>query len=133
MAFIDWNSNLSVGVEMFDEQHKKLISIINKLYDAMKEKKGKEVLEEVFNELVEYTKTHFKSEEDMMMKFNYPYYAEHLKEHNDLTKTAMDLIEKYKKGDLFVTIETLNFLKEWLSHHILETDKKYGPFFKGKI
>lgn len=132
MSYIDWNENLSVGLTSFDEQHKKLVSIVNRLYDAMKEGKGREVLGEVFSELIEYTKFHFKSEEEVMLKYDFPGYREHLEEHNKLTKEVMELKEKYDKGNIFITTEILAFLKDWLAHHILETDKKYGPFLKEK-
>ncbi len=132
MAYIDWNENLSVGLNSFDEQHKKLVSIVNRLYDAMKEGKGRDVLGEVFSELIEYTKFHFKSEEEVMLKYDFPGYKEHLDEHNKLTKEVMELKEKYDKGNIFITVEVLSFLKEWLSHHILEVDKKYGPFLREK-
>ncbi|MFQ3675972.1 MAG: bacteriohemerythrin [Endomicrobiia bacterium] len=132
MSYIDWNENLSVGLTSFDEQHKKLVSIVNRLYDAMKEGKGRDVLGEVFSELIEYTKFHFKSEEEVMLKYDFPGYKEHLDEHNKLTKDVMELKEKYDKGNIFITTEILAFLKDWLAHHILETDKKYGPFLKEK-
>ncbi len=132
MPYIDWNDDLSVLVKSFDEQHKKLISLINKLYDAMKERKGREILGEILNELIEYTKFHFKSEEDLMLKYNYPAYNEHLEEHSKLTKEVLLFKEKYEKRDIFISSEVLLFLKDWLTHHILETDKKYGVFFKEK-
>ncbi len=132
MPYIDFSESLSVNVTSFDEQHKKLVSLVNKLYDAMKEGKGKEILSEVFNELIEYTKFHFKSEEEMMLKYDYNGYKEHLDEHNKLTKEVLELKDKYEKGNIFITTELLAFLKEWLSHHILEMDKKYGPFFNEK-
>ncbi|MGC8765664.1 MAG: bacteriohemerythrin [Brevinematia bacterium] len=132
MEFINWDESLSVGLNYFDEQHKKLIRIINKLYDSMKERKSREILSEIFNELIDYTKTHFKSEEEMMIKYNYPHYIAHYNEHKKLTEEVLKLQEKYNKGELFISVEVMNFLKDWLSHHILETDKKYGPFLKEK-
>ncbi|MCX7820979.1 MAG: bacteriohemerythrin [Brevinematales bacterium] len=132
MAYIDWSSELSVGVNLFDEQHKKLVGIINKLYDAMKEGKGRNVLGEIFNELIEYTKFHFKAEEEVFLKYDYPGYSEQQREHSKLTKEVMDLKDKYDKGNIFITVEMLSFLKDWLSHHILEVDKKYGPYLKQK-
>lgn len=132
MAYIDWNEGLSVGVNLFDEQHKKLVSILNRLYDAMKEGKGRNVLADIFNELIEYTKFHFKAEEETLLKHDYPGYSEQHEEHSKLTKEVIELKEKYDKGNIFITVEVLSFLKEWLSHHILEVDKKYGPFLREK-
>lgn len=129
MNFIDWTDDLSVGVETFDEQHKKLISIINKLFDALKQGKANNILSEIFDELIDYTKFHFKSEEQLMTKYGYKDYEYHLKEHNYLTDKVVDLKEKYKEGDLMISIEVMEFLRNWLKDHILVTDKKYGKFF----
>ncbi len=43
MALIDWDKSLSVNVEEIDQQHKKLIAMINELNEAMRNGKGKEV------------------------------------------------------------------------------------------
>ncbi|MFH0878374.1 MAG: bacteriohemerythrin [Lentisphaerota bacterium] len=132
MAFINWTDQLSVNIRQIDDQHKKLVSIINTLFDAMSQGKAKDVLGKVFNELIQYTKTHFQNEERMMQQYSYPDFAAHKKEHDDLTKTAMDLQDKFTKGAVSLSIETSNFLKAWLTKHILGTDKKYSPFLNGK-
>jgi hemerythrin len=59
MALITWNDSLSVKVAEIDEQHKKLIAMINELNDAMRLGKGKDVLGKIVNGLVTYTTTHF--------------------------------------------------------------------------
>ena len=64
MPLFVWNDSYSVKVAELDNQHKKLIGLINQLYDAMKEGKGKDVLEVIFTELIEYTKNHFSAEEN---------------------------------------------------------------------
>ena len=46
MAFMDWNSSLDVGVESINDQHKKLVSMINDLHDAIQNGQGGEVLGE---------------------------------------------------------------------------------------
>lgn len=132
MPLIQWSQALSVKVGIFDGQHQKLVSIINDLYDAMKQGKGKDVLDKVFADLIDYTKIHFKAEEDLMQKFGYPDMAVHTKAHNDLTRQALDLQAKFKTGQMFVSIDTLNFLKDWLSVHIQSMDKQYGDFFNSK-
>ena len=132
MAFIDWSDQLSVEIRQIDDQHKKLIAIVNTLFDAMSQGKAKEVMGKVFTELVQYTKTHFQTEERLMQQYAYPDFAAHKKEHDDLTKTAMDLQEKFNKGALTLSIETSKFLKDWLTKHILGSDKKYSPFLKSK-
>lgn len=132
VAFIEWSESLSVGIMELDDQHKRLIDLINQLNEAMKVGKGKDVMGKVLTSLVDYTKYHFGTEERLMQTHAYQSYVIHKKAHDDLTKQAMDLQKKYEAGTLMVTIEVMNFLKDWLSKHIMSTDKQYTTCFKGK-
>lgn len=132
MALITWTENFSVSVQSIDDQHKKLIGLVNDLYDAMRAGKARDVLGKVLAELIDYTVYHFGTEEKLFQKYAYPDYKAHKKEHDDLTKTAVDLKEKFNNGNMMITIEVMNFLKDWLNNHILGTDKKYGPFLSSK-
>lgn len=132
MPIMNWSENLSVGIVEIDAQHKNLLAQINQLHDSMKEGKGKEALGKTLDELVTYTAYHFKTEERFFLKFAYPDTPAHKKEHDDLTKKAVDLKDKYSKGQMVLTIEVMNFLKDWLTNHIMVSDKKYAPFLKAK-
>lgn len=125
MAFFNWNDNLSVGVKASDDDHKKLIDMLNSLYEGMKNGHGKEVVGRVLDDLVRYTKFHFAREEDFFAKTGYPA-VEHKKEHKELMKQAEELQSRYKSGECSLSIETLDFLKDWLTIHIQSTDKKYS-------
>lgn len=132
MAFFDWKDDYSVGITKIDEQHKKLVGFLNELYDAMKAGKGKDTLDKVLVGLVEYTKTHFATEESLMRLHKYPDYDAHKEKHDKLTAYVLDLKTKFDAGQISNPIQITNFLKDWLGKHILGTDKMYGPFFNGK-
>jgi hemerythrin len=133
MAFMDWSDTFSVGVELFDTQHKRLIALVNELHDGMRAKKGKEAVDKVLDGLVEYTKTHFAAEEAAFKANRYPEAEAHAKEHADLIAKVSELHEKHHKGSLFVSVEVLDFLAAWLKNHIMSTDKRYGPYLAGKV
>ncbi|WP_048093592.1 bacteriohemerythrin [Geoglobus acetivorans] len=132
MALISWNESFSVNIKEIDEQHKKLVSMINRLHDAMLEGKGKEIMGELLNDMVEYTITHFSTEEKLMEQYNYPGYIKHKAEHEQFVSKVGEFKKKYEDGQLTLTMEVLSFLKSWLTNHILNSDKKYGPFFNNK-
>ena len=129
MAFIDWNDSYSVSVSQFDEQHKELIGLINKLHEAMMAGKGGDVLAEVLNSLIAYTVTHFSNEEDLMRKYNYPAYEVHKTIHDKLVHDVVDIQNRFKAGKPMLTMELMDFLKKWLTDHINGVDKKYSAFF----
>lgn len=72
MALIQWDDSFSVKVAEIDQQHKRLIVMINELHDAMKQGKGKDALGKIINGLISYTATHFDTEERYFDQFEYP-------------------------------------------------------------
>ena len=130
MALFQWNNSFSVNNSEIDNQHKKLVALVNELHDAMGQGKSRDVLGGIFNELVSYTKYHFKSEENQMLNKNYPDYTAHRLEHQKLTNQVLKLKQEFDSGKVVISIDLLNFLKDWLKNHILESDKKYVPYLK---
>jgi hemerythrin-like metal-binding protein len=132
VAFIQWNSNLSVNVAAIDGQHQRLIALINALNDAMALGKGKEVLSKIINELVNYATSHFALEEKYFDYYKYPEAVAHKKEHADFVKKVGEFQNKFNGGMAGLTLEVMVFLKDWLVKHIQGTDKKYSAFFNAK-
>lgn len=132
MALISWEEKYSVNVKEIDEQHKKLVKLVNDLHEAMSVGKGKAIMATVLQSLIDYTATHFAAEEKYMTKFNYPAYPQHKSEHDKFVKQVLDFQKGFAKGDLVLTLDVMKFLKDWLLNHILGTDKKFGPFFNEK-
>lgn len=133
MALITWDdSKFSVNIKEIDVQHKKLVELINLLHDAMKAGQGKDALGKVLNELISYTVSHFGTEERLFQQHGYPDIAKHKKEHEDLKKKAIELKTEFEKGAAMITPNVLNFLRDWLTNHIMKVDKAYSAFLNGK-
>nr|WP_320116651.1 bacteriohemerythrin [uncultured Desulfuromonas sp.] len=131
--FIEWSDEISVGIQEIDEQHKKLVDLINRLYEEMTlgdDKVG--VAKEVLNELVQYTIIHFAVEECLFRIFEYPDYSAHCDMHEDLRNQVYDINKKVQEGERLITPELLFFLRKWITNHIMVEDKKYGPFLLKK-
>jgi hemerythrin len=132
MAFIEWDNTLSVNVKEFDDQHKKLIDIVNVLHDAMKQGKSKDVIGDVVTKLRRYTQQHFAAEEKHLERHGFPGFEAHRAQHNKFIEQVLDLGEQIAGGQIPSTIEVMRFLREWLVKHIQGTDKAYGPFLNEK-
>ncbi|GAA0544648.1 hemerythrin [Rhizomicrobium palustre] len=133
MALVAWSEKLSVGIRSIDDQHKKLVTLVNQLHDGMIAGKGKEVVGPVLKGLIDYTATHFKFEEDLFARTGYGDAAAHKKEHEDLVRRVKEIQQVYdQKGPSVLTIQVMNFLKDWLTSHILGSDQKYAPHLKSK-
>lgn len=132
MALISWSDSLSVKVKQFDDQHKKLVDMVNQLFDAMKAGKGNQVMGDILKSLIQYTQTHFAAEERIMKQYGYPDFEAHKKEHNALVMQVLDLQKQFQEGKAVLTQNVMTFLRDWLSKHIQGEDKKYGVYLNGK-
>ncbi len=132
MALMTWNDNFSVNIKQVDDQHMKLVDLLNNFHDAMKSGKGREAMGMTFTALIDYTLYHFGTEEALFAEHKYPDSAAHKKEHEALTKQARDLSERFSGGESVISAETMTFLKNWLNNHILGSDKKYAPFLNAR-
>jgi len=132
MPLFKWNDSYSVGVELLDDDHKKLIGYLNEVFELVTTKKSKEEIVPILEGLKLYTVTHFNNEEKLFEKYGYPDTEAHKKEHSDFIEKVEDFYEEYNTGDLMLTIDVMNFLKSWLKTHITGTDKKYKDFLNSK-
>jgi len=131
---IEWTPNLSVGVEYIDDQHKVWFEKANGLFEAEKERRAKEYIDQMIDFLDEYTKQHFRDEEAYMEKINYPE-AEleaQRKAHASFINRLAKLKSDYEKagGNILVIHDANKMIIDWLINHIKSMDKKIGEYIK---
>jgi len=133
MPLIEWSNELSVGIDSIDEQHKKLVNMINALNDAKLNGSSNELLGKIFTGLAAYTQKHFAYEENMFAEHGYSDSEEHKRQHNELIAQVVELKEKFMVNPQgTINAELLQFLKRWLTNHIMRTDKDYAEFLISK-
>jgi hemerythrin len=131
MPLIEWsNDKLGVNVEVIDSQHKRMVGMINALYDAINSCQGEAVLGELLIKLEHYTYYHFDTEEEYFQKYEYPELAVHKSQHDQLRSQVSALNEEYEKGNKMLIVKVMDLLKDWLADHILTSDRKFGYFLK---
>ena len=89
--FVEWKDDYSVGIDSIDQQHKKLLNLINQLQTAVDYSTGEQFEREALDELVDYTKTHFTYEEGLMRDNDYPDFEPHKAQHEKMFEKS----EKY--------------------------------------
>ena len=132
-VFIPWEDRFAVGIPLIDEQHKKLLSLANKLHDNCRQ--GKEFVPEGFRAAaaaaVAYVSEHFSTEEKIMERVNYPGMAEHKREHQEFVKKVLTEVKNFEDGKAFVPNRFVMFLKDWTLSHIALMDKKLAIYVLG--
>ncbi len=133
MQLIKWDDKFVMGLKEVDDQHEHLINIVNKLYDAMLLGKGKSILKDILKELVDYANYHFETEEKIFKKYNYPKSAEHTQIHSEFKKQVYEIKENFDQSNFANSTKVFNFVKVWVSDHILQSDKEYFNFIKDQL
>ncbi|MDM8565980.1 bacteriohemerythrin [Candidatus Halobeggiatoa sp. HSG11] len=127
-----WKPAYSVGVNIFDEDHRKLFDLMLQMHSALNRMPGKEEARAVLEELKKYTITHFGREEALMKKYAYPGLDAHRKEHEEMKCKLEEFLEQFEKDNVTVSKKVLRYLQDWLIKHIQVTDKQYSDFFNSK-
>ncbi|MFI5109507.1 MAG: bacteriohemerythrin [Terriglobales bacterium] len=132
MSLITWDQTYSVRVKRIDEQHQQLFALINELHEAMREGKRQTIVQDTLRRLAVYTVTHFRAEEELLRKSNFPGLAEHHAEHQKYVARVHQFEEDLKAGHNTTSVAVLQFLRDWLAEHILRTDRSYSAYLNAQ-
>lgn len=132
MSYVNWSESMSVGVPLIDQQHQELLRLINELHSAMTEGRGNMVLREIVDGLIEYTQTHFRTEEGYFEACNYSDCLAHKQQHREFVAKVMDFKEGFDEGRLLLTLDVMSFLGDWLVEHIQGSDASYAPYLRAE-
>jgi len=129
---ITWTDKFSCGVKLIDDQHKELVVLVNEMFNHVT---GNDLQEHnyfnrVINDAVAYVKTHFATEEKLMLATKFEGYAEHKREHDKFVLTVVENIKDYEAGKRLTLSSFTKFLKDWVLSHIALMDKKYFEYFQ---
>lgn len=123
---IEWSSELSVNVPSIDEQHKKLVNMINALNYAIEDGLTDDALRRIFEGLLLYTNKHFEYEEGLMARAGFPATGAHQAEHRALRESVKSLQDRLASGEMVLGVEVMDFLHAWLVNHIMGSDRAYS-------
>ncbi|WP_305043361.1 bacteriohemerythrin [Geoalkalibacter sp.] len=129
MPAIQWEERFRVNIDKIDQQHRNLFRLFNNLQEAIIEKKGQVALAKIVDELVDYTLTHFATEERYMLAYQYPDLNAHRQEHETFREKALELQQRMRNDEFILSLEVLRFLSDWIAGHICASDQQYSRHF----
>jgi hemerythrin len=130
MNIITWSEEYSVGISELDNQHKKIIALINELNASRELSSRSEQLHNILGRIIIYAQNHLEYEENLLRQNGYPEFDAHVSKHQDykqkVSDFAVDILE-YRED---MPEKLLVYLNQWWTDHILKEDMQYKPFLE---
>ena len=123
-----WKPEYSVGVTSLDAQHQRWFKILDQLQAAMRSGQADSIRDDVLRQMVTYTKTHFRLEEEYLEKHGYPDLPAHALLHRQFAQQLSALEAQFQTGRLELTITLLETLSGWLLNHVIKEDSRYAAY-----
>jgi hemerythrin len=124
------NKDIILGVKSMDEQHMKLVSLLNETLELLKDGRREDAIILFHKNILDYVEKHFLDEEEFMKSINYPELEEHKKIHNIFSREIYNLAKYMEKGDVKSFRNAVSLSWGWLYNHITKTDRKYAKWAK---
>ena len=133
----EFTDKFVTGIDLIDNEHRKLFEIIKDTNDVIHAELLHDKYDEIIRllkELKEYTEFHFSDEENLMEQINYPEIDSQRKAHSAFIEKLVDIsvadLDNMDDNQQEYLLDLINFLLNWLSNHILASDKKIGDYIK---
>lgn len=130
MQTLEFDTNLQLGIDLIDKQHAQFFDIMNRMFAAQSSGENRELVDGVIDELAEYVSYHFRCEEELMERFDYPELAEHQRQHIRFAAMVVEIHRKFSRGEIGLETEILSYLVDWFIGHIRHEDRKYLALFR---
>jgi hemerythrin-like metal-binding protein len=131
VALLSLNHAGTVGVRAMDDQHGILMDTMNELRQAVVHGECREQISEVLDRLIEFTRMHFSSEEQLLERYFYPGLARHRTEHQRILAQILQSSHRVQHGEQMQMRPLLCMLRESYTEHIEGMDQEYGPWLNG--
>lgn len=130
MVHIQWKDRYNIGYKDIDEQHKRLLKVLNELIDLVDQGGDPDRVSGIFSRLCAYALEHFSTEERYMAAAGYPGLQRQQSEHAQFVDQLLSFNQSYNPSDPHLLDATLAFLKSWYLDHIIRSDMDYVPSLK---
>ncbi len=132
MDIINWKNEFSVGVKEMDDQHKKLLGMINRLIEELHTLTDPKTIADLLTEMTDYAQVHFRAEEFLMAEYGYDHKTQQEQQHQAFIDKTISFYSASDMGPNILSVALLDYLGIWLVGHILKEDMKYKDFFRSK-
>jgi len=128
MKTIEWRDEFNINVAEIDRQHRHMAGLVNELHRAATSGQDASFVGGVLDELVAYTRDHFKTAERLMQEHDYPDYRAHKNEHDALLCKLECIARRISSGHGPVFAAEVDISADWVMVHMLGYDKPLGEY-----
>ena len=118
MALLIWNDRHTIGNAAVDHEHRKLVDLINRLYDKASARDTKSAGSALFGDLLRDTSAHFALEERFMRDHKYERFFEHKDHHEKLLDEIRDIMDAYEAEEMIDSAALAKSLEAWFTIHL---------------
>ena len=120
---MEWSEKFNIGIDVIDNQHRQILDYINAL-EKIRATGAREQIKDVFDDLIDYTQSHFSFEENLLAQVNYQFLPSHRSIHELFVKRLKDYRQRFDNGESVVD-DLHRLLSKWLIKHIQHDDQDY--------
>ena len=131
MDRVVWDEGLSVGIQMADRDHQRIMDLINQVLDGMAGIKPEADLSGFLDDLIGFAREHFRREEELMRVRDYPELQSHREVHRFLEKKLSGYKTAFLAGEAEVGLAA-ELMKDWIVLHIQGVDKRYTRYLNSR-
>ena len=131
MEIIQWSPTLETGIDVIDQQHKRIVDYINALRIAQG-KGDRGAVAKTIDDVIDYTQSHFGFEEALLEDAGYPLLNAHKRVHELFIRRVGVLYQRFKSGE-DIAQDLYDMLSNWLITHIQTEDQDYVGAVKEKM
>ena len=118
----------AIGLAEVDREHTLQLDLLDRFATQLGAGADQSALAATLDQLVDFTKMHFASEEALMRLYGYERFAAHVAQHEETVERIDALRDACEAGAEDLTAETLVHLRHWLVEHIRYADRAFGRF-----
>jgi hemerythrin len=130
---LQWRDDLNVGIDFIDTDHQKLAELLIELSGLLRPGAARAAALEKLDEIIEFTRQHFRLEERLMVESDYDQFEQHKQAHETLLREIVTRRQHLTGDDEGVRHEIMDYLEHWLTSHILDSDQQLGDYLKRRI
>lgn len=129
----EWADFLLLGIKSIDLQHTKFFRLIDELKVYNSNNEDNFIINEIICELEAYVEYHFKTEESMFKRSDFPDADEHIKQHNIFKEKIAEFRTAYEFQSTILSDQMLKFLRRWFMLHISDYDTRYVKHIRQRV